>query len=224
MKGRFDKNYTDKGYRLHYAKPELFPYLSKQVFQIKIELEGILPTIWRRIQVLPLGNFWDLHVAIQDAMGWTDQHLHHFEIRRKGHRETDHIGIPDFDRIGELQEVYPGWEIPLHQYFSDLGMEARYLYDYGDGWVHRIRLEGFMFREKGVKYPVCIQGERACPPEDCGGVGGYQDLLRILADPKDDEYDSTKTWIGENWKPEVFNPDQVVFDNPYKRWVYAFLS
>lgn len=224
MKGRFDKNYTDKGYRLNYIKPGPFPYLSKQVFQFKIELEGISPTIWRRIQVLPLSNFWDLHVAIQDVMGWTDHHLHHFEIRKKGKREADHLGIPDFDRIVDLKEVYPDWEIPIYQYFAELGMEAWYRYDYGDDWVHRVKLEGFIYREKGVKYPVCIQGERACPPEDSGGVDGYQNLLRILADPKNEEYESTKTWVGKKWEPETFHPDQVVFDNPYKRWVSAFLK
>jgi len=224
MKGRFDQNYTDKGYRLNYIKPGPFPYLSKQVFQFKIELEGISPLIWRRIQVSPLSNFWDLHVAIQDAMGWTDHHLHHFEIRRKGHSETDHIGIPDFDRTGDLKEVYPGWEIPVDQYFAELGMEARYRYDYGDDWVHRVRLEGFMYREKGVKYPICLHGERSCPPEDCGGVYGYQNLLRVLSDPEDEEYESTRTWVGKNWDPETFHPELLVFDNPHKRWVNAFLK
>ncbi|HBB91360.1 MAG: hypothetical protein A2X22_09830 [Bacteroidetes bacterium GWF2_49_14] len=209
---------------MHYNKPEPFPYLSKQVYQFKIELLEIAPVIWRRIQVLPLANMWDLHVAIQDAMGWTDSHLHHFEIRKKGKRQADHIGIPDFERSTDLQEVYPGWEIPIYQYFDELGKEAEYLYDYGDHWVHRVILEGYLHKGKGVKYPVCLDGERACPPEDCGGINGYSDLLRILADPADEEFDETLTWAGKNWDPEVFHPDQVRFDNPYKRWVYAFLT
>jgi hypothetical protein len=224
MKSRFDKNFSDGGYLMKYEKPGPFPYLSKQVFQFKIELLEIKPVIWRRIQVFPLTNMWDLHVAIQDAMGWQDRHLHHFEIRRIGHTSPDHIGIPDFDRLGELQEVYPGWEIPLYQYFGEPGKEAVYLYDYGDHWVHRVLLEGFIFKGKGVKYPVCLDGERACPPEDCGGIPGYSNLLRILADPEDEEYEDTLTWVGKNWDPAAFHPDQVRFDNPYKRWVYAFLK
>ncbi len=106
-------------------------------------------------------------------MGWLDCHLHHFEIRKKHKREESRIGIPDLEGMADLPEVFPGWEIPVHIYFEELGIEARYNYDYGDDWWHILRLEGYIYREKGIKYPVCIGGERACPPENSGGAYGY---------------------------------------------------
>jgi hypothetical protein len=157
-------------------------------------------------------------------MGWLDYHLHHFEIRGKGKRKESHIGIPDFHRMEEPEEVYPGWEIPISVYFNDLGVSAKYIYDYGDFWEHSIKLEGYMYREKGIKYPICIGGDQACPPEDCGSVSGYFNVIETLSDPKNDDYKEMKTWVGENWHPEKFDKNKVKFDNPYKRWRTAFLK
>jgi hypothetical protein len=97
--------------------------------QFLIELDGISPLIWRRIQVPVSYNFWDLHVAFQDAMGWTDSHMHHFEIKGKGKKKAERIGIPDFDGWGELPEVFPGWENLATAYFNDLGIQATYEYE-----------------------------------------------------------------------------------------------
>lgn len=224
MKSKFEKNFTDNGYLMNYEKNKNIPYLKNHLFQFKIELQEIEPLIWRRILVPADYNFWDLHVAIQDSMGWQDYHLHQFEIRGKGKRKEDHIGIPDFDRMEGLQEVYPGWEILMFTYFNDLGVEAKYLYDYGDSWYHNVKLEGYIFREKNVKYPVCIGGERACPPEDCGGVTGYYNVINTLTDPKKTDYIDMKRWVGKKWSPEKFNANDVKFDNPYKRWRFAFLE
>lgn len=224
MSSIYDKNFTDQGYKMKYNKPRGFLFLKNQVFQFKIELQEISPTIWRRILVPSDYNFWDLHVAIQDSMGWLDYHLHYFEIRAKGKSKTVHIGIPDFDRNEDLQEVYPGWEIPVNIYFNDLGVEARYIYDYGDDWIHTVKLEGYLYKEKGVKYPVCIGGERACPPEDCGGADGYKNVLRTLSDPTNEEYEHIRRWAGKDWHPDWFYKDLVKFENPYKRWRGAFLE
>jgi hypothetical protein len=209
---------------MNYKKPGNLSILKNQVFQFKIELQEINPTIWRRILVPADYNFWDLHVAIQDTMGWLDYHLHHFEIRGKGKRTAVHIGIPDFDRNDDLQEVYPGWEIPVFIFFNNLGVEAKYHYDYGDSWMHAVKLEGYIYREKGIKYPICIGGERACPPEDCGGIIGYYNVIKSLSDPENDDYEQMKTWVGKGWNPEWFYKDLVKFDNPYKRWKVAFLK
>lgn len=78
-------------------------------------------------------------------------------------------------------------------YFNDLGIEAKYVYDYGDDWHHLVKLEGYMYREKGVKYPICVDGERACPPEDCGGPGGYNKVLETLADPEHHDHEDMRT-------------------------------
>ena len=224
MPSKFDKNFTEQGYLMNYTKGKnVLPYRNR-VFQFRIELPEILPLIWRRILVPSDYNFWDLHVAIQDSMGWLDYHLHHFEIKAKGKKKTEHIGIPDFDRFEEIQEVYPGWEIPVRAYFNDLGITAKYLYDYGDSWWHTVRLEGYLIREKYRDYPVCIGGARSCPPEDCGGERGYAELLTTLSNRENDEYEDMKTWVGEEWDPEYFDKDKVEFRNPYKRWRKAFLE
>ena len=224
MINKFEKNFTDQGYLMNYKKNKNISFIKNRVFQFKIELQEISPLIWRRILVPSDYNFWDLHVAIQDSMGWLDYHLHHFEIQGKGKRNETHIGIPDFDRMSDLQEVFPGWEISVIAYFNDLGIEAKYLYDYGDFWCHIIRLEGYIYREKNIKYPFCTGGERACPPEDCGGVSGYYNVINTLSDPENDDYAEMKVWVGKNWNPEKFNKNDVKFDNPYKRWKTAFLE
>ena len=206
---------------MQYVKFKAGPYIKNQVFLFKIELLDITPAIWRRIVVPSDYNFWDLHVAIQDSMGWQDRHLHHFDIRARGKKKTVSIGIPDFDGISEM-EITPGWTVPIYSHFTDLGTEALYYYDYGDSWSHKVRLEGFLIKEKGIRYPVCVGGERACPPEDCGGPPGYYNLNKVLSDPDNYEYEDLKKWVGKAWNPEVFYKDLIVFDNPFKRWEYAF--
>ena len=224
MPSKYEKNYTDDGYLMNYQKgTNVAPY-KNWILQFKIELSEIKPLVWRRILVPTDYNFWDLHVAIQDSMGWLDYHLHHFEIKGKGKKKEEKIGIPDFERLDDLPEVYPGWEIPVLQYYNDLGVRARYLYDYGDSWWHTIQLEGYLVKEKNLKYPICIDGERSCPPEDCGGVSGYYEMLKTLSNPEDEDYEDMKTWVGKNWNSEKFDKDKIKFMNPFKRWENAFLK
>lgn len=224
MASQFDKNFTERGYTMNYLKLPDSGHYKTHILQFLIEIQGISPRIWRRIQVPANYNFWDLHVAIQDALGWQDCHLHHFEIKGKGKRKAVRIGIPDFSGSGDLPEVFPGWEILTTAHFNDFGIQATYEYDYGDGWLHQVTLEGYLYRDPKVNYPVCTDGERACPPEDCGGIHGYKNVLAVLADPEHEEYNEMKVWVGEDWEPEKFNPAEVKFDNPYKRWVHAFLE
>lgn len=225
---KYARNYGPDGYQLLYRKPDdaSLGFLKGSVLQFRIELEEISPPIWRRIHVPIEGNFWDLHVAIQDAMGWEDRHLHYFEIKAKGKQKTVRIGIPDFDLIDDdpEHEIYPGWEIPIEHYFNDLGLQARYVYDFGDDWGHTLRLEGYMAREKGAKYPLCLDGARACPPEDCGGIPGYGQLAEILANKKHPQHAEMKEWIGGKWDPERFDAGAIRFDDPFKRWKTVFLD
>ena len=199
---------------------------TKIVYQFRIELSEIEPTIWRVIQVPSKYNFWDLHVAIQDSMGWLDYHLHAFRVRMPHKRKIVEIGIPTDDYYDE--PVLPGWEIPITDYFTEPGKSAPYDYDFGDGWEHIILLEGILLKEDGVKYPKCIAGERACPPEDCGGVHGYYNFLEIIGNPNHPEYQEYIAWLkghAKNYYPyeqDKFNPEQVEFWNPKKRWKMAF--
>lgn len=198
------------------------------VCQFKITLQDIEPPVWRRIQVPLKYNFWDLHVAIQDAMGWLDCHLHAFYFKKPGKKHKVEIGIPGEEFDGEV--ILPGWEIMISEHFPVLGSEALYVYDFGDDWRHNIILEGYLIKEKRGKYPICIGGERACPPEDCGGVPGYYNLQKILADPSHEEHKEMQTWLkgyGRRYYPfdsDTFDPSKVRFDNPKKRWKIAFSS
>lgn len=194
----------------------------KQVYQFKITLKDIRPPVWRRIQVPKNYTFWDLHVAIQDAMGWLDSHLHAFFVQNPKTDFSEQIGIPDDDIGWSDRSVLPGWERKISEYFSLKNSEALYVYDFGDDWAHNVKLEKILPREKGVDYPLCIKGKRACPPEDCGGLPGYLDLLEILSDPKHEEYEETVDWLGEGFDPEHFKPEEIEFWDPRERWEMAF--
>jgi len=193
-----------------------------RVYQFKVSLMEITPPIWRTIQVPETSSFWELHVALQDVMGWLDYHLHLFRMSKPGTGEEAKIGIPDDDPFEGDEPVLPGWEVLIAPYFSHAGAVARYDYDFGDGWEHEITLEAIVPRRKGEKYPRCLGGARACPPEDCGGVGGYEDLLAVIRDPGHEEHERMLEWLGGRFDPEKFDPKKVTFDDPAKRWQLAF--
>jgi Plasmid pRiA4b ORF-3-like protein len=194
----------------------------RDLLKIRVELMGILPPIWREILVPARYSFWDLHVAIQNAMGWRDYHLHEFRFGGSSRDDALLFGIPADEIWDDCQDVQPGWDVPVMDFLSGPGDRAQYEYDFVDGWIHEITLLGVEPRETGQRYPKCVKGERACPPEDCGGVHGYQSLLEILFDPSHPEYQSMSQWIPGGWGPELFKPEQVRFDNPLKRWEKAF--
>ena len=193
---------------------------SEQVYQFKITLKGIKPPVWRRIQVPEDYTFWDLHVAIQDAMGWTDSHLHDFVIKNPITGRRERIGIPLDDDFLDVKMI-PGWEKKIAKYFSNKNDKAEYIYDYGDDWHHSVQLEKIVQREENIAYPVCTGGARACPPEDCGGIYGYEHFLATIMDPKHEQYEEMLEWVGGEFDPEDFNKDEVFFDNPRERLKYA---
>ncbi len=194
------------------------------VHQFLIVLSGTDPLVWRRIQVPKAYSFWDLHVAIQDAMGWLDYHLHEFRVIDADQKQMALIGIP----TGEEPEDRPcvaGWQVPVSSYFGYgpyHAMPALYVYDFGDDWEHLLVYEGLESAEHALKYPRCVSGARRCPPEDCGGVHGYAEFLVTIADPTHPEHASTLTWVGGHYDPDAFDPRAVVFENPRKRWKIAF--
>lgn len=194
-----------------------------EVYQFRIVLLEIAPPIWRTVEVPGTYSFWDLHVAIQDSMGWLDYHLHCFRMTRPGTENVMQIGIPDEDAFEGDEPILPGWDVPIASYFAHPGVAAKYEYDLGDGWEHEVTLEAIRPRQKGLRYPRCLAGERACPPEDCGGVGGYENLLAVMRDPTHEEYVSLLRWLGgDRFAPERFNAKTVKFDHPGKRWDLAF--
>lgn len=181
------------------------------VYQFKITLKGSKPNIWRRIQVPENYSFWDLHVAIQDAMGWFDCHLHMFNIGGTYPRYEIRIGLPEAD------EYLHSAKVKMKKYFQNEKDKAMYEYDFGDGWEHQLLLEKILPKDPQVDYPLCLAGKMACPPEDCGGIWGYADMLKVLADPKHSEYEDMVDWIGDDFDPLDFDPKEVLFDDPKER-------
>ena len=176
------------------------------VYQFKITLIDTKPPVWRRIQVPETYTFWDLHVAIQDAMGWEDYHLHEFRLKNPITGQESYIGIPDEENEFPLSyEILAGWQQRISDWLSMQNKRVYYIYDFGDSWEHTIVLEKVLPKEKNVRYPICLDGKRACPPEDCGSIPGYEDICR------------GKHEFQEHYKdfdPEYFNPKEVDFDDP----------
>ncbi len=201
---------------------------SKLVYQFKIALLGLSPEIWRRIQVPDKYTFWDLHVAIQDSMGWLDYHLHAFDLPQAEGKRPIEIGIPDNE--SDDDRTIAGWEVGIADHFIRPGVSIPYRYDFGDCWVHDVLLEGIFVGELKWKYPRCIAGERACPPEDCGGTDGYFRLVEILRDSRHPDNAEHVAWLKGHAKnyhpydPASFEPQAVRFSNPKKRWAKAFAN
>lgn len=184
-----------------------------RVYQFKITLKGIRPPVWRRIQVPEDYSFWDLHVAIQDVMGWLDYHLHEFELIDPSSGMERRIGLPHEEFPGTLA----GWEQGIAEYFTEEGQTVDYVYDFGDNWEHKVELEKILPREEDVDYPRCIKGKRACPPEDCGGVWGYEEFLKVIDDPDHENHEEMLEWVGGEFDPDRFNLEDISFSDPDER-------
>lgn len=173
---------------------------TDQVFQLKIVLRGSDPPIWRRIQVPADMTLAGLHAVVQVAMGWQNCHLHQFEVAGVTYASDDGGGwgpAPKDERRSTLAQVLqPGRSIV-------------YEYDFGDGWEHDVEVERVLGAGETTGSPTCVAGERACPPEDCGGVVGYQELLAALVDPGHVEHDGLLEWVGGQFDPEAFHVETV---------------
>lgn len=173
-----------------------------QVFQIKVVLRGSRPPIWRRIHVRSDITLAKLHDILQVVMGWTDSHLHQFVIGR------EYYGVPDEEEFG-FTETLSERKYRL----GDLvpGEKARFGYDYdfGDGWAHSLLVEKVLPLQESLSLPRCLAGARACPPEDVGGIWGYQEFLETIRDPSRPEHNERLDWIGGSFDPERFDLDEV---------------
>ena len=176
---------------------------SHTIYQFKITLIGSKPPIWRRIQVADC-TLDKLHQHIQTAMGWTNSHLHQFEIKGKRYGDPELIvdGFDDSNCVDSTRTRISKILPKTGKRFS-----FTYEYDFGDGWDHEILFEGCPQKEPRKRYPLCIEGERACPPEDVGGIGGFYEFLEALADPKHNQHDDFLEWGGE-FESEKFDAQQ----------------
>jgi pRiA4b ORF-3-like protein len=173
------------------------------IYQFKVVLKDSNPPIWRRIQV-PDITLGELHQVLQAVMGWEYYHLHQFVIR------GDYYGALGPEDMLWDEEMHNEEGTSISQVVKG-GRKVRftYEYDFGDSWQHEIVLEKTLEPEPQVKYPRCIEGERACPPEDCGGVWGYAEFLEAIADPAHEDHDETLQWVGGRFDPEKFSVDEV---------------
>jgi hypothetical protein len=155
------------------------------IFQVKVGLRGAKPPIWRRLELPADTSLARLHIMIQVAFGWHGGHLHVFE--------TDYgdFGIPDAE-LGHSSEA----PVTLEQVAPAVGSKIRYTYDFGDGWEHDIVVEKILERDSRVSYPRCTGGRRAAPPDDCGGIWGYAELIEIIGDPAHPEHNDRLEWLG----------------------------
>lgn len=183
---------------------------AQPVYQVKITLKDVDPPIWRRLLVPLETKLSRFHDIIQAAMGWQDSHLHVFKVGvvnfsypyEPGHLEE--LTAVD-SRYVKLIHVVPHAR-PFQREFH---FAFEYEYDFGDSWMHEIVFEDVLPPDPEHKAPVCIGGERACPPDDVGGVWGYQNFLEAINDPKHPEYEEYRQWSGGDFDPEKFDLDTV---------------
>jgi hypothetical protein len=173
-----------------------------EIYQLKITLKYMRPPVWRRVQVASEITLAKLHRVIQEVMGWYDSHLHQFIVG------ATYYGVPSPDDFSEL-EIKDERRVRVSQVLSKPKRKIVYEYDFGDGWEHEIVLEKILPSESKTRYPVCLGGARACPPEDCGGVGGYVDFFQAISDVDHEEHDEMLEWIGGEFDPEEFDLDLV---------------
>lgn len=172
---------------------------AKRVYQLKITLRDIRPPVWRRVLVSSETTLEQLHWMIQVAMGWTNSHLHQFHAGKQRYSDPE----------WELEGVRDESRVRLRQVAAAPKSRFYYEYDFGDSWEHEITVEKVLDADPAVKYPQCLTGKRAGPPEDCGGVWGYANLLEVLADHKHPEHKEMMEWVGGQLDPEHFEADEV---------------
>jgi len=189
---------------------------KNEVYRFKIYLKGIKPMIWRRIELKGESTFWDLTSAILDAMGWLGYHLFEFEVKEPGSGFKQLLGAPSND-YESPEDLIPVWEVKISDYFTMENNKCLFTYDFGDDWQHVVRLEAVHEEDENTSYPVCLAGKRACPPEDCGGISGYYDLIETLQNPGSEEYEELLDWLGGAYDPAEFNKDDVVFEDAVER-------
>ncbi len=183
------------------------------IFRIEIVLVDVEPAVRRVVEVPGEASLAVLHGVVQYAMGWENAHLHEFEI------DGVRYGLPDPDwDIGTLDEA----RTKMFRVLT-AGQKAGYVYDFGDNWNHVLTVEAVATPEPGVRYPRCVDGEGACPPEDVGGVFGYPEFVDALADPQHAEHAERVEW----WGSDRFDPhhfDLAATDQVLERLAWAPLA
>lgn len=175
---------------------------TSDIYQMKVTLKYSKPPIWRRIQVAGDTRLDKLHLILQAVMGWENYHLHQFIVGGTYYGKPH----PDYDAFFEMKDEK---EVRLNQIAPREKFKFIYEYDFGDSWEHELLVEKILPPEPDVHYSRCIKGKRACPPEDVGGVWGYDSFLEAIQNPDDSEHEDMLEWIGGEFDPEAFDLDEI---------------
>lgn len=175
-----------------------------KIYQLKITLKDVKPPIWRRIEVPANMKLSELHYLILHVMGWGGGHLTSFEFDRLDYVDDTAFMFDELDLDGE-----PMSKTRLDKVLYAEKQKGLFTYDFGDDWRHEVLLEKILPAEKGVNYPRCTAGKRACPPDDCGGPWGYADFLKAINNPKHPEHEELLEWVGGEFDAEEFDLEGV---------------
>jgi hypothetical protein len=189
-------------------------WLPQDIYQIKVTLLGTRPPIWRRLLV-PAGLTLEvLHDVLQVAMGWDDSHLHEFRIGQERFGKSDRRDrLLGGDPIGNERKTH------LYRVLGKVGAKAVYSYDFGDSWEHAVVVEKVLPPEPALSYPLCVGGKLHGPPDDCGGIPGYYNLVEAIGDPTHPEHEELLNWVGGEFDPEAFSVKDVNQRlAPIQRW------
>ena len=170
------------------------------IYQLKVTLSGVEPQVWRRLLVPSTLSLKRLHQILQIALGCTDTHLHEFAA----HGLT--YGTPHSEYENATRDEA---DVLLSEVLVKEKESLVYEYDFGDGWEHTVVLEKVLSTTPDMSVPICIAGQRACPPEDCGGPGGYEVLLEAIRDPSHEEHQTMREWIGDDFDPDDFDQAKI---------------
>ena len=175
------------------------PAAIKRVYQLHVELDEVEPAVWRRLWVPDTLSMAKLDRIIQTAMGWTNSHLHEFEVDAKRYGIPDDEGAYDTPTLDDRR-------YKVGAVLGEAISEFSYTYDFGDNWRHTVTIENRLLPDDSFNtWPVCIAGQNACPPEDVGGVGGYAEFLEAISDPSHDEHAAMWQWSGGPFDPTGFD-------------------
>lgn len=181
------------------------PYAARTaadaILRLKVTLAEIEPPVWRCLLVPAGVTLAKLHRALQDAMGWTNSHLHCFEVAG---RRIGMVGVEE-----DSPELEDERRVRVSNVLPEKGAKLVYRYDYGDDWEHVVEVEDVTSPDHCLSYPLCIAGARACPPEDCGGPFSYGEFLEALGNPEHEEHDQILTWVGGHVDPDSFDVNAV---------------
>jgi hypothetical protein len=191
-------------------------FLKKDMaFQFHVSIKDSSPVIWRRLIVPAEYTFYQLHLSLQGAFGWENCHL--FQFSKKGWMDKESIGIPEF---AEEMVVHEAKDILLSTVFKKKKDKQIYTYDFGDNWDHIVLLEEIF--DKEPYWTVCIDGKNECPPEDVGGIGGYEEMVKCFSSGTEKEKKSYREWLGlnpkENWNSANFSIREI---NKRLSWIFA---